>query len=850
MKSTPLWLILLPILALHLQGLAAENETDSSPPDAPPDKFLEGHSAHGEAFNEGPRQAAYFMGTTGDVHFPITTISHHIQQFFDQGIGQLHGFWYLEAERTFRHIAALEPDCAMAYWGMAMANINNRDRAKDFIQKAVDRKDTVSPREKLWIESLEHFYLGTEKPAKKRSRKLIRDLEEIVYQYPDDIEAKAFLAVTIYQNKRHHPIASHQAVSSLIQQVFDVNPMHPAHHYRIHLWDREKPERALASAVRCGQSAPGIAHMWHMPGHIFSHLHRYADAAWQQEASARVDHAHMMRDRILPDQIHNFAHNNEWLIRNLNHLGRVHDAIELAKNMIELPRHPKYNLVTQRGRSASYGRRRLMETLVRYNLWNELVELANTVYLEPTDVDYDQIQRQLALGLAAYHSKDIAAINAAKEPLETLLQKKRSEHLDAADEAETKTKEDKKQPREAAEATLKYNSSIDDDIRAALAELDTYISILEARPESAKELLAKTKRIPPDRLARLHLRLGNTDKAIEIIAKAKESDTNQVQTMATAIEIFHATGKLEDATLTFQELQEISGHIDLDIPIFRRITKLAPDLGIETNWQRSYQTPPDVGDRPELTSLGPFRWHPWTAPEWKLKTAQGEYRSLADYKGKPLLLVFYLGYGCAHCVEQLNIIALRIDDFAEQDIAVAAISTEALAELEVSLTKSKLLGKLSFPLLSNDALDVFKDYRAFDDFEKTPLHGTYLIDGDGLVRWLDINYEPFTDIDFILNESKRLLAQPKSVELAKLLAGRPRFSRDPICRPTLTACRSTCLRIKASNSVSAGTARLSSGAKTRHLISRRLLAGVEAPHQKLITEELNQLDNTFEFLFR
>ena len=54
----------------------------------------------------------------------------------------------------------------------------------------------------------------------------------------------------------------------------------------------------------CGQSAPGIAHMWHMPGHIFSDLHRYADAAWQQEASARVDHAYMIRDGVLPDEIY------------------------------------------------------------------------------------------------------------------------------------------------------------------------------------------------------------------------------------------------------------------------------------------------------------------------------------------------------------------------------------------------------------------------------------------------------------------------------------------------------------------------------------------------------------------
>src|SRR5205807_1885125 len=73
-----------------------------------------GHSMHGESFNEGPRQQAYLMGGTGNVHLPVTTQSADAQLFFDQGVGQLHGFWYFEAERSFRQVALLDPDCAMA----------------------------------------------------------------------------------------------------------------------------------------------------------------------------------------------------------------------------------------------------------------------------------------------------------------------------------------------------------------------------------------------------------------------------------------------------------------------------------------------------------------------------------------------------------------------------------------------------------------------------------------------------------------------------------------------------------------------------------------------------------------
>ena len=110
---------------------------------------------------------------------------------------------------------------------------------------------------------------------------------------------------------------------------------------------------ALAAAS-ASLSAPAIAHMWHMPGHTYSALKRYGDAAWQQEASARVDHAYMMTARILPDQIFNFAHNNQWLCTDLLYCGRVRDAIALAKNMVELPRHPKYNTLNRKEDNTAY----------------------------------------------------------------------------------------------------------------------------------------------------------------------------------------------------------------------------------------------------------------------------------------------------------------------------------------------------------------------------------------------------------------------------------------------------------------------------------------------------------------
>lgn len=125
-----------------------------------------GHSIHGEVFNEGPRQAAYLMGDTGTVSFPITSANPEAQAFFNQGIGQLHGFWYFEAERSFRQVAMLDPNCAMAYWGMAFANIENRTRGAKFIVKATEKKASASRREQLFIDGLAEYL----KDDKRRTR--------------------------------------------------------------------------------------------------------------------------------------------------------------------------------------------------------------------------------------------------------------------------------------------------------------------------------------------------------------------------------------------------------------------------------------------------------------------------------------------------------------------------------------------------------------------------------------------------------------------------------------------------------------------------------------------------------
>ena len=91
---------------------------------------------------------------------------------------------------------------------------------------------------------------------------------------------------------------------------------------------------------------------------------------------------------------------------------------------------------------------------------------------------------------------------------------------------------------------------------------------------------------------------------------------------------------------------------------------------------------------------------------------------------------------------------------------LCAISSDDAEGLKKSLEAYD--GEIPFPLLADDSLHVFRQYRVFDDFENQPLHGTFLIDPQGRIRWQDISYEPFMDPDFVLTEARRLLSSDAS----------------------------------------------------------------------------------------
>ncbi|MBK8979273.1 MAG: redoxin domain-containing protein [Planctomycetes bacterium] len=98
-------------------------------------------------------------------------------------------------------------------------------------------------------------------------------------------------------------------------------------------------------------------------------------------------------------------------------------------------------------------------------------------------------------------------------------------------------------------------------------------------------------------------------------------------------------------------------------------------------------------------------------------------------------------------------------DYRTAGIGILAIGTDTAAGARRSLDDLPPTERFTFPMLSDRKLRAFREWRAFDDFERLPLHGVYLLDADGRIRWQDTGWWPFDAPAWLLAESRRLLAR-------------------------------------------------------------------------------------------
>jgi peroxiredoxin len=460
------------------------------------------------------------------------------------------------------------------------------------------------------------------------------------------------------------------------------------------------------------------------------------------------------------------------LVQTYNYIGQINRAVDLCVNMIEMPRHPGFNtldkqtngIAYEKRGTAGHGRRRLMETLLRWELWDEALRLGQTPYLEPTVLADEQGRRARLLGLAHLGKGNRVGVSEQIESIEAAIRVLRDERRAHVDAAEAKAKADKKGRGEIDAAiadAVKRTTEPMENLENFIEELRVGLEVHAGETNDLPKRLEALKTVSKERLAAMWFQIGNTNQALKLAKEAVEAGTNQVHPLAVHTELQWKAGQTNEALKSFATLRGLSARMDTQLPIVRRLAPViaaskASDAGWD--WRPAATYPADSGTRPALDSLGSFRWNPQPAPPLAVTGSDGKPITLADFRGRPVLLVFYLGGGCLHCVEQLRLLAPRTEEFKKAGIDILAISTETVEGLAKTREKAGKDGRISFPLAADPTLAAFKQWHAHDDFEGTALHGVFLVDGDGRVRWQDIGFEPFTDFHFLLPEARRLLS--------------------------------------------------------------------------------------------
>ncbi len=145
-------------------------------------------------------------------------------------------------------------------------------------------------------------------------------------------------------------------------------------------------------------------------------------------------------------------------------------------------------------------------------------------------------------------------------------------------------------------------------------------------------------------------------------------------------------------------------------------------------------------------------WQPYDAIKLEALDSQRKTVTLDDFRGKNVVLIFYLDEECVHCVEQLIAIKNRINDFLGSRTEIVAISSATPKKL----VSSEKMASLSIRPISDLDHANAKRFHSYDEFEEMELHSTILIDGRGKVRWTRTGGDPFMDLRFLVSEIKRV----------------------------------------------------------------------------------------------
>ena len=365
---------------------------------------------HGAVFEE-TKPAPLLIGL-GHLHHPITTSSALAQRYFDQGLTLVYAFNHEEAARSFSYAAQLDPKCAMAYWGIALARGPNYNEwwidagrektAAEAVQKAEALASGSSAEEQAYIHALAQRFSTDPKADQKKLGASYRDaMREVMRLYPNDFDAAVLFAEAamdlhawmLWKPDGSPEEGTMEAVEAL-ESVLKRDPDNiGANHFYIHAVEESPhPEQAMASARKMAALAPGAGHLVHMPAHIYIRTGDYHAATVSNQQAIGADRGYI--DKYHVDDMYSMmytTHNMQFLAVSAGMEGDFVHANRVAEQIT----HGVMAFVKEHPEAQSFLPTQTF-VLVRFHRWTEIEQLP-----EP-DKSLDQVHAvwRFARGMA------------------------------------------------------------------------------------------------------------------------------------------------------------------------------------------------------------------------------------------------------------------------------------------------------------------------------------------------------------------------------------------------------------------------------------------------------------------
>lgn len=397
------------------------------------------------------RAGAPLFEGMGSFHRPISTSSAAAQRYFDQGMVLAFGFNHAEAIRSFRAAQKLDPDCAMCFWGEALAtgpNINvtskgkavmsdaERLAARAAIDAAIARRAQANPMERELIDALSTRYNGDPPtPRDPLDNAWAEAMRDYVARHPDDHDAAAIYAEAWmntmpwdYWSDDGEPKAATVEVINTLERILERSPDHPlALHLYIHAVEASSnPGRAEAAADRLAHLVPGSGHLVHMPAHIYWRVGRYHDAAEANVRAAAVDERYIAQcnaQGFYPALY--YPHNIHFLWAASSMQGRSSVAIPAARKVAANVRLEQI----QQFPTVEFFKTIPVLALVQFGRWDEV--LAEPAL--PAELEFSAAIMHYARGTAYAAKGELAKAKAEHAALEPLRDSVKVRFLDTAD---------------------------------------------------------------------------------------------------------------------------------------------------------------------------------------------------------------------------------------------------------------------------------------------------------------------------------------------------------------------------------------------------------------------------------